>query len=53
MSKRKSGSRDPMARDLRTPKYRPQTISLRNKDTKNGRKAKHKGKPYDAQPLAA
>lgn len=54
MVKRKSGSRDLMARELRTPKYRPQTVELRNKNSKNGRKAKHKGRPCDQHlPLAA
>lgn len=35
-------TRDPMARDLFTPKYRPQVVQ--RKDKTLPRKAKHKGK---------
>jgi len=34
-------TRNPMARDLRTPKYRTQVVKLKNKTLP--RKAKHKG----------
>lgn len=37
-------SRDPMARDLRTPKYRPRVVE--NKTKKPSRKAKHKNDSY-------
>lgn len=37
-------SRDPMARDLRTPKYRPRVVE--NKLKKPNRKAKHKHDSY-------
>ena len=38
-------TRDPMARDLRTPKYRTRTApgKLEKQRTRVGRKAKHKG----------
>ena len=38
--KKKPESRDPMARDLRTPKYRPRVVE--NKRKKQERKPKHK-----------
>lgn len=39
-------TRDPMARDLRTPKYRPRVApgKLEKLRTRVGRKAKHKGR---------
>lgn len=47
MAKKKQGSRDPMARDLFTPKYRPRTVEGKTKVANIGRKAKHKGRPCD------
>ena len=40
MKKKRAKTRDPMARDLRTPKYRPQSIPNKKKKTD----VKHKGK---------
>jgi len=36
-------NRDPMAKDLRQPKYRPRVVESKRK--KPPRKRKHKGKP--------
>lgn len=38
-------SRDPIARDLRTPKYRPRVVE--DKSKRPPRKQKHKGSDYE------
>jgi hypothetical protein len=42
-------TRDPMARDLRQPKYRPRVApgKLEKLQSKSGRKRKHKGSSYE------